>query len=132
MAIKKIIKTVWQIRRDVTENWLLNKDTIPASGEPCYDLTLNTLKIGDGETTYENLPIIGSIENDVVVVEIQESIDNLTTQIEDTQTEMETIQQTLETKADTEAVELLETELKTYVDEQIKTVEVENIDDGEI
>lgn len=62
MAIKKTIKTVWQIRRDTTANWLLNKDTIPASGEPCYDLELHTLKIGDGTTTYENLPIIGDIK----------------------------------------------------------------------
>lgn len=187
MAIKKTIKTVWQIRRDTTENWSLNKDTIPAAGEPCYDLELKTLKIGDGVTNYENLPVIGysesgdngalqaeinaikssiealqtdvdNVENNVSdvqeqvgdtnVVEVQQSVSNLTTQIEETNTEIVTIQQTLETKADaetvtelqtivenkvdTETVATLETELKTYVDEQIKTVEPTNIDDGEI
>lgn len=188
MAIKKTIKTVWQIRRDTTANWLLNKDTIPAAGEPCYDLELKTLKIGDGSTTYENLPVIGNVESgdvsalqaeiesikssmeilqtdvdnvetnvsdiqeqvgDTDVSAVQESVTNLAAQIETTNTEIVTIQQTLETKADTEtvselqtivetkadteAVEALSTELKTYVDEQIKTVEVGgNIDDGEI
>ena len=56
------ITTVFQFRRDTTENWLLNKDVIPAAGEPCFDLDLHTLKIGDGDTTYENLPAIGGVE----------------------------------------------------------------------
>ena len=29
-----------------------------AAGEPCFDLELGTLKIGDGVTTYENLKAI--------------------------------------------------------------------------
>lgn len=53
------IKMRIQFRRDTTENWLLNKGIIPAAGEPCYDLDLKTLRIGDGSTTYENLPVIG-------------------------------------------------------------------------
>lgn len=57
-----IVKTVFQFRRDTTENWLVNKDVVPAPGEPCFDLTKHTLKIGDGETTYENLPAIGGVE----------------------------------------------------------------------
>lgn len=52
----KIIKTTFQFRRDTTANWTLNKDVIPAAGEPCFDTELKTLKIGDGTTTYENLP----------------------------------------------------------------------------
>ena len=52
----KIIKTTFQFRRDTTDNWTLNKDVIPAAGEPCFDTELKTLKIGDGTTTYENLP----------------------------------------------------------------------------
>ena len=51
-----IIKTTFQFRRDTTANWTLNKDVIPAAGEPCFDTELKTLKIGDGTTTYENLP----------------------------------------------------------------------------
>lgn len=61
MAVKRIT-TVFQFRRDTTENWLLNKDVIPAAGEPCFDLDLHVLKIGDGKTTYENLPAIGGVE----------------------------------------------------------------------
>lgn len=187
MAIKKTIKTVWQIRRDTTANWLLNKDTIPAAGEPCYDLELHTLKIGDGVTTYENLSIIGSMDSsdtsglqaeimelkDLIetlqedidnvetnvsnikeqvgetnVVKVQESVTNLTAQIESTNTEIITIQETLESKADAETVtelqtvveqkvdqetvEILKTDLQTYIDEQIKNIGSGNIDDGEI
>ena len=51
---KKIIKTVFQFRRSHTAEWELNKDIIPAAGEPCYDLDLKTLRIGDGVTTYEH------------------------------------------------------------------------------
>lgn len=57
----QIIKMVIQFRRDTTANWLLNKDVIPAAGEPCFDLDLKTLKIGDGTTTYEYLPAIGGV-----------------------------------------------------------------------
>lgn len=57
-----VIKTVFQFRRDTTENWLLNKDVIPAAGEPCFDVDLHTLKIGDGKATYENLTAIGGVD----------------------------------------------------------------------
>lgn len=52
------LRTTIQVRRDTTENWITNKDIIPAAGEPCYDTEAGTLKIGDGITTYENLPAI--------------------------------------------------------------------------
>lgn len=58
MPNAKTMKTTIQLRRDTTANWMVNKDTVPAEGEPCYDLELGTLKIGDGTTTYENLPEI--------------------------------------------------------------------------
>lgn len=50
------LNTVFQFKRDSADNWLANKDVIPAAGEPCYDLDSHILKIGDGTTTYENLP----------------------------------------------------------------------------
>ena len=56
------IKTIFQFRRATTADWLANKDVIPAPGEPCYDLELHTLKIGDGNLTYENLPVIGGVD----------------------------------------------------------------------
>ena len=53
------IKMVFQLRRAHTSDWLQHKDVVPASGEPCFDLDLNTLKIGDGVKTYEQLEPIG-------------------------------------------------------------------------
>lgn len=58
MPNAKTMKTTIQLRRDTTANWLANKDVVPAEGEPCYDLELGILKVGDGTTTYENLPEI--------------------------------------------------------------------------
>ena len=57
----KMIRTIFQFRRDTAENWELNKSVIPAAGEPCYDLDNKTLRIGDGETEYQNLPVIGEV-----------------------------------------------------------------------
>lgn len=62
MATTTVIKTRIQFRRATTADWLLNKDVVPYAGEPCFDLDLKTLKIGDGTTTYENLPIIGGVD----------------------------------------------------------------------
>lgn len=53
------LKMKIQFRRDTTANWIANKDVIPAAGEPCFDVDLGTLKIGDGVKTYEQLDAIG-------------------------------------------------------------------------
>lgn len=60
-----LIRTVFQFRRGTTAEWLAHKDVVPAAGEPCYDLELHTLKIGDGTLTYENLPVIGGVDVNV-------------------------------------------------------------------
>ena len=52
MAIVQI-----QLRRDNTTNWTSVNPTL-ASGEPAYDTTLKTLKIGDGTTNYLTLPAL--------------------------------------------------------------------------
>lgn len=57
-----VVKTVIMFRRGSTEEWTANKDVIPAAGEPCFDLELHTLKIGDGTRTYEQLPTIGGVD----------------------------------------------------------------------
>lgn len=62
MAVVKTIKTVFQFRRGTTAEWELNKGIIPAAGEPCFDLDLNTLRIGNGVDTYENLEPIGGVK----------------------------------------------------------------------
>lgn len=56
---EKTLKTVIQVRRDTTENWITNKDTVPKAGEPCLDTDLHKIKYGDGVTTYEKLPYVG-------------------------------------------------------------------------
>lgn len=219
MAVIKRIKTIFQFRRGTTEEWKLNKDIIPAAGEPCFDLDLGTLKIGDGKTTYENLKVMGgatisddglaliveglqadvaelkaligedSVEdqiakamdgvataesletvvnnmtvleskvttstdnvteiqnivaqNNTIVTELQTIVENkadaatvteLQTVVEqkaDTETVKE-LQTIVENKVDNSVVEALEVEMKNYIEEQIKLVEVGNIDDGEI
>lgn len=51
----KLFKTRIQVRRDTTANWLLNKDVIPAEGEPCLDLDTGVVVYGNGTDTYETL-----------------------------------------------------------------------------
>lgn len=94
-----ILKMTIQFRRDTTANWEANKTVIPAAGEPCYDLDLKTLKIGDGVTTYENLPSIGGMEVD----NLQALIASLQSDVTDLQTGSATMLskvETLETKMD--------------------------------
>ena len=59
MAKEQILKMRIQFRRATTAEWEANKSVIPAAGEPCFDLDLGTLKIGDGVKTYEQLSAIG-------------------------------------------------------------------------
>lgn len=47
-----------QLRRDTATNWATNNPT-PASGEPCFETDTGKFKIGDGTTTYNNLPYQG-------------------------------------------------------------------------
>ena len=53
------IKMVIQFRRDTTANWEQYKHIVPAAGEPCFDIELGTLKIGDGVKSYGELKAIG-------------------------------------------------------------------------
>ena len=62
MATATTIKTVFQFRRATTAEWDANKGVVPAAGEPCFDLDLHTLRIGDGNTPYGDLPVIGGVE----------------------------------------------------------------------
>lgn len=58
------IKMVIQIRRDTAANWEQYGHLIPASGEPCYVLDENILKVGDGVTAFKDLPAIGGVKID--------------------------------------------------------------------
>lgn len=53
------IKMQIQFRRDTTANWEQYKHIVPAAGEPCFDIELGTLKIGDGVKSYGQLTPIG-------------------------------------------------------------------------
>lgn len=63
---QQIIKMVIQLRRAHTSEWDQYKDIVPAAGEPCFDLDLNTLKIGDGVKKYWELEPIGG-KDDIAV-----------------------------------------------------------------
>lgn len=60
MAEIQRVKVVFQFRRATTAEWNCNEDEIPYAGEPCFDLDLGTLRIGDGKTPYRDLKVIGS------------------------------------------------------------------------
>jgi hypothetical protein len=61
MIMANVVKTIIAFRRAHTDEWLKYKDVVPAEGEPCFDLDLGTLKIGNGTDTYENLKPIGGV-----------------------------------------------------------------------
>ena len=54
-----VTKLIIQLRRAHTAEWELNKDVVPRVGEPCFDIDLNTLRIGNGVDAYEKLEPIG-------------------------------------------------------------------------
>lgn len=95
----KVIKTIIQIRRDTTENWLLNKDVVPAAGEPCLDIDKGYVRYGDGVTTYENLPCFPA-QLDALAELVNGHGDRLTTLEENagtSQSDLDEIKATLET-----------------------------------
>lgn len=82
MASVKIVKTVIQIRRDTEANWLINKDIIPAAGEPCLTLDgefAGQVKYGDGVQTWEQLKYSGvaNIEGDGKTIAVSNGIASL-------------------------------------------------------
>ena len=71
-----VLKTVIQIRRDTTANWLVNKNFVPAAGEPCLDTDTGIVKYGDGTTTYENLKESGAQASHYEGVKAEGETDN--------------------------------------------------------
>ena len=61
----KVIKTVFQFRRAYAADWDAHKNEVPAVGEPCFVIDENILKIGDGETTFENLKPINGVQVEI-------------------------------------------------------------------
>lgn len=54
-----VLKTVLQLRRGTTAEWVENADCIPAEGEPCLDLDTGMIKYGDGVSKYSELKYAG-------------------------------------------------------------------------
>jgi hypothetical protein len=86
-----ILKTVFQFRRDTAANWEINKDAIPAEGEPCFVIDKNILKVGDGFTKFCDLkPIrcdVEILQSDLDVVKsdtkaLQDSVEEVARAIE--------------------------------------------------
>lgn len=51
-----------QIKRGTTDKWLATTEKL-ASGQPGYDKNTNKLKIGDGNSTWEDLPnLVGQLD----------------------------------------------------------------------
>lgn len=57
----KIIKTTFKLKRGTAAKWLEN-NPILAEGEPGFELDTNKLKIGDGITSWRNLPYIVDVD----------------------------------------------------------------------
>lgn len=90
--ISQVKKIIFQLRRATTEEWKLHEDVIPHEGEPCYDLDLCTLKIGDGKTPYKDLKSIsGTTISDeglfVIVDNLQDDVSELQELVGDTSVE---------------------------------------------
>ena len=66
MAEQVLKKMRIQLRRATTAEWETYKDVVPTAGEPCFDLELNTLKIGDGTHKYSELDFVYAKAADVV------------------------------------------------------------------
>lgn len=58
---KKVIKTTFQLRRGYSDTYA-QKDITLAAGEPAFELDTGRLKIGDGETSWNNLAYINDKE----------------------------------------------------------------------
>lgn len=126
---KKIIKTVFQFRRSTTAEWELNKDIIPAAGEPCYDLDLKTLRIGDGVSHYKDLPIIGNVEAGDTS-ELEAEIETLKNAMEALQTDVDIMEEDVsdmqEQVGETNIVEVQESVTQMVENVNNLTTKIEN------
>lgn len=59
---EKTLNTRIQVLNDTTANLAAKKDKVPLRGEIVYDSDLHKMKIGDGESTLENLTFVGGDE----------------------------------------------------------------------
>ena len=74
----EIIKTTFQLRRGYEAVWKRN-NPILASGEPGFVIDKNRLKIGDGETAWNDLEYFGG--ESIKIEEVTETVENLTNDV---------------------------------------------------
>lgn len=93
MATKTLITRI-VLRNDTYSNWAAVQDKVLVKGEPAVvffeDGSNPKLKIGDGVTSFENLPYVGGSESNVFEVTVDPDADHLasiTTQVGETKLE---------------------------------------------
>ena len=74
----EIIRTTFQLRRGYEAVWKKNNPVL-VCGEPGFVIDRNRLKIGDGETAWNDLPYFGG--ESIKIEEITETVENLTNDI---------------------------------------------------
>ncbi len=55
-------QTVIKLRRDTAANWL-SEDPVLAAGEPGFEIDTNKMKLGNGVSTWSELPYFGGSES---------------------------------------------------------------------
>lgn len=78
----EIIKTTFQLRRGYEAVWERN-NPILASGEPGFVIDKNRLKIGDGETAWNDLEYIGNESINLEDYVMKEELEALEQKVED-------------------------------------------------
>lgn len=111
------IRSVFQFRRATASEWE-SVNPILRLGEPGYATDTKEYKIGDGETTWTNLPSY-AVGNDIEealskIDEVQENITVLESQVTTSTDNVVELQTVIEQKADISAV----TELQTVVEQK--------------
>lgn len=74
MANQKVFNVRFQLRNDTEVNWQAKSSFIPLLGEPCVTndgTNKGRIKIGDGQTTWEQLPYVTSPVTGQYVTETQ-------------------------------------------------------------
>lgn len=57
---EQTVQGIVLFRRDKSADWETNKTGVPKDGEPCWNSETHELRVGDGVTAYEDLPVIGA------------------------------------------------------------------------
>lgn len=84
MANQKVFNVRFQLRNDTEVNWQAKPSFIPLVGEPCVTndgINKGRIKIGDGQTTWEQLPYVTNAATGQYVTEgeLQSILNNYAT-----------------------------------------------------